>query len=1075
MDNIKKRINYIDVCKGILIILVVIGHATGQYNKYIYQFHMAAFFFVSGYLSKLEKDSFLDFLFKKIMNILVPTLFIFLLMRLFIETINVLGTYDILFPENLPYYSFLNGVINLFLRQRIMLWLLGAAWFIFVLFYVEILHKIIFDVTKKKYFIRLSISVFLYLIGHYYVHEGIQLVWNMDLILIAQIYYFMGILVKNYLEKQKIHIGKVHSIIFTFLAISFGLLLFKFSKFSWAAVDYPSRTFGNPLYNFMTAMNGTFFIVSVSIVISRIKKVSNFFILFGKRTLAILSFHFLFFKVSFYILYLMGIIDISYLKNFIPNEEVYQYTFLTVSISLILCVILWEILKKIPGLKVLMGEDKEKRNEILNSIKSSHLYKSFVKSMEQQRNYMELKRIWIKEQLNKKNFYIKKWVTLIILISIPIYKQIIILNDEVESFYHRSQGITYFTRYNIINEINVGRPARIMAAIDLLFSFIFKSIYLSRAIQVMIIIMAIILFSYFVYILFGNKKFSSFVALISFTFLPITFEHCPPNAFNGLVIIPFMELIGAFILYKKYLENKKKSTLYVSGILFFIACLGYEFIILYGLIFPMMFFLNQKKRNIKEVIVKNKIFIAILLIYILIFIIGKIYIKEGYEGAQFGFVSVRESMKIITTLIKIGIPGYYIFNKNYFWILRDLLLHLTKEQLFIAFIRTGVTTGIFYMLLYTIIKNDSIAFLDSKERRKNHLKYILILIIYLILPVIPNSMAKLYQGNVNENQFAGLPVTWYLFFTMILLLSYILWFGFLKHLKSHHVLFAIALLPFIIMVQFMNDIFSTEQYYNYERLETIADFLKTDDIKKYDGQTVFSPYFFVTKHTLAVRDDYWNRVANLQGLNINFIKENTGENFPNISMYIDEENRISINSENEISIMAKQKIDRGEPIRIGEELAIVLPYVEEKKDNGFFCYTLNKIDPEYNELVNRIKFELGESDTTDKFIIMKIEGDYSRQDQFVGQEVQFRVKTGKSGKVKIKGFIPTALKGNEVISIVYNERKINYNITEQNFCVPLEYNPNEIVDIRIDTNWRLKTDNGDLRKLSFVLQEIGEE
>lgn len=40
MKNVSQdRIEWIDIYKGLAIILVVIGHATGLFNSYIYQFH----------------------------------------------------------------------------------------------------------------------------------------------------------------------------------------------------------------------------------------------------------------------------------------------------------------------------------------------------------------------------------------------------------------------------------------------------------------------------------------------------------------------------------------------------------------------------------------------------------------------------------------------------------------------------------------------------------------------------------------------------------------------------------------------------------------------------------------------------------------------------------------------------------------------------------------------------------------------------------------------------------------------------------------------------------------------------
>lgn len=71
METESKRIEWPDFCKGFAIFLVVLGHAIGYassngsgdeifltIDKWIYSFHMALFFFVSGFLQKLsEKKS----------------------------------------------------------------------------------------------------------------------------------------------------------------------------------------------------------------------------------------------------------------------------------------------------------------------------------------------------------------------------------------------------------------------------------------------------------------------------------------------------------------------------------------------------------------------------------------------------------------------------------------------------------------------------------------------------------------------------------------------------------------------------------------------------------------------------------------------------------------------------------------------------------------------------------------------------------------------------------------------------------------------------------------------------------
>ncbi len=58
MRDIAARSDAADVCKALGIILVVWGHAPGlsaTITTLIYSFHMPLFFFVSGYLLKVEK------------------------------------------------------------------------------------------------------------------------------------------------------------------------------------------------------------------------------------------------------------------------------------------------------------------------------------------------------------------------------------------------------------------------------------------------------------------------------------------------------------------------------------------------------------------------------------------------------------------------------------------------------------------------------------------------------------------------------------------------------------------------------------------------------------------------------------------------------------------------------------------------------------------------------------------------------------------------------------------------------------------------------------------------------------
>lgn len=57
--NIKTRIDYFDIAKGIAILAVILGHCGGIPQwliNFIFSFHMPVFFFASGYFLK-ERNS----------------------------------------------------------------------------------------------------------------------------------------------------------------------------------------------------------------------------------------------------------------------------------------------------------------------------------------------------------------------------------------------------------------------------------------------------------------------------------------------------------------------------------------------------------------------------------------------------------------------------------------------------------------------------------------------------------------------------------------------------------------------------------------------------------------------------------------------------------------------------------------------------------------------------------------------------------------------------------------------------------------------------------------------------------
>lgn len=146
-----KRIEALDVAKGIGIILVMIGHMTSSYlYNWIYSFHIPLFFILSGICFKNTKyTSFLAFARQRIKTLAIPTLTLYLII-LSIEKIIGLKGYDLL--------QQLKGVHPDYL------------WFLITLFFSELFY---YPLAKLSVLQRIVILSFSALLGVFFARNNI--------------------------------------------------------------------------------------------------------------------------------------------------------------------------------------------------------------------------------------------------------------------------------------------------------------------------------------------------------------------------------------------------------------------------------------------------------------------------------------------------------------------------------------------------------------------------------------------------------------------------------------------------------------------------------------------------------------------------------------------------------------------------------------------------------------------------------------------------------------------------------------------------------------------------------------
>lgn len=122
LPQTKGRLEYIDIAKGIGILLVVVQHLTAKTsipNIYISSFHMPLFFMLSGMLYNPSRHpAFWEYAKRKMVVLLKP-LFIFIIINLALSYLFHLDYYDI------------ESIVDLHFP--------AAMWFVWILFLTELI------------------------------------------------------------------------------------------------------------------------------------------------------------------------------------------------------------------------------------------------------------------------------------------------------------------------------------------------------------------------------------------------------------------------------------------------------------------------------------------------------------------------------------------------------------------------------------------------------------------------------------------------------------------------------------------------------------------------------------------------------------------------------------------------------------------------------------------------------------------------------------------------------------------------------------------------------------------------
>lgn len=286
-----KRVEYVDIAKGIGILLVVMAHNdfalvwTFGY-KLIYAFHMPLFFFVSGMFFKAELP-FLTILRRRFETLLKPylvTLLLIYLMTLSFTKVN----FDMA-TSRLIKALYANG--------HYIDWV--QLWFIPHLFALNIFAFLFYWLVKRsglpwsKWLLLIAIQgigviflgVFwpfdLNLLGRTLTLYGLPL--SFDLILVSGFFFILGCEVNKYVS------GEIFG--HPLMLAGTGVALLGMVYFLPQSIDFNTRFFQSLPINTLEALLGIAFILAISKQFERVALLSRVFRYVGQASLIILIFH----------------------------------------------------------------------------------------------------------------------------------------------------------------------------------------------------------------------------------------------------------------------------------------------------------------------------------------------------------------------------------------------------------------------------------------------------------------------------------------------------------------------------------------------------------------------------------------------------------------------------------------------------------------------------------------------------------------------------------------------------------------------------------------------------------------
>lgn len=297
----KKRLDYVDIARGLAILLVIFGHVKYEYVPFCGSVHIAVFFFLSGYLyqfGKVPEISYTKQVIRRVKRLVIPyfvyNAVLYLKYLAKVVTSPNLGVKDavsaalgsvysssILWKNVAPDNNFHGFVFGN-----------GPLWFLtsmaiscavfYALMYFVMKHRYHLGKLLASVVVLLAVTVLLCQYLPFY------LPWTAEMALVGTIFMIFGSIARHYEVGEWISNHPVKSFVVSVVCVAvFSILHALNGLANMAACEY-----GNYLSIFVVlGLLGTFVMLYLAIMLGKVGVLNQALCYIGRRTMVILAFH----------------------------------------------------------------------------------------------------------------------------------------------------------------------------------------------------------------------------------------------------------------------------------------------------------------------------------------------------------------------------------------------------------------------------------------------------------------------------------------------------------------------------------------------------------------------------------------------------------------------------------------------------------------------------------------------------------------------------------------------------------------------------------------------------------------